>query len=171
MSWSISAGRYRLFESKDAWIAAFAAERDRLNWERWDRTKERQARALCLRRCYVNRAADPVDQAVQQVQDSASVGSRSITPCRSLRCPPKAKGARSEHGSVLGGKARGARLSSQWKSTVRPWRESDDSSSPMVSIERTRQLRRSRVSKACNSATCRTPRPGDASRHGEERYV
>jgi hypothetical protein len=55
MSWSISAGRYRLFESKDALIAAFAAERDRLNWERWDRTEQQHAddpRAL-LERCYV----------------------------------------------------------------------------------------------------------------------
>ena len=32
--------------------------------------------------------------------------------------PAKAKGARFEHGSVLGGKTRGARVSSQWKSTV-----------------------------------------------------
>jgi AcrR family transcriptional regulator len=31
---------YRLFESKDALIAAFAAERDRLNWEWWDRIEE-----------------------------------------------------------------------------------------------------------------------------------
>ena len=31
---------YRLFESKDALIAAFAAERDRLNWEWWDRIDE-----------------------------------------------------------------------------------------------------------------------------------
>ena len=30
----------RLFESKDALIAAFAAERDRLNWEWWDRIEE-----------------------------------------------------------------------------------------------------------------------------------
>ena len=32
--------------------------------------------------------------------------------------PAKAKGARFEHGSVLGGKTRSARVSSQWKSTV-----------------------------------------------------
>ena len=32
--------------------------------------------------------------------------------------PAKAKGTRFEHGSVLGGKTRGARVSSQWKSTV-----------------------------------------------------
>jgi hypothetical protein len=38
----------------------------------------------------------------------------SITPMP----PAKAKGARFEHGSVLGGKTRGARVSSQWKSTV-----------------------------------------------------
>src|SRR5271154_4260177 len=31
---------YRLFESKDALIAAFAAERDRLNWEWWDRIEK-----------------------------------------------------------------------------------------------------------------------------------
>jgi hypothetical protein len=31
--------------------------------------------------------------------------------------PAKAKGARFEHGSVLGGKTRAARVSSQWKST------------------------------------------------------
>ncbi|HEY1945018.1 MAG TPA: TetR/AcrR family transcriptional regulator [Roseiarcus sp.] len=34
---------YRLFESKDALIAAFAAERDRLNWEWWDRIEEQHA--------------------------------------------------------------------------------------------------------------------------------
>jgi hypothetical protein len=43
MSWSISAGRYRRFESEDALIAAFAAERDRLNWKRWDRTEQQHA--------------------------------------------------------------------------------------------------------------------------------
>jgi hypothetical protein len=31
--------------------------------------------------------------------------------------PAKAKGARFEHGSVLGGKTRAARVNSQWKST------------------------------------------------------
>jgi AcrR family transcriptional regulator len=31
---------YRLFESKDALIAAFAAEQDRLFWARWDRVEE-----------------------------------------------------------------------------------------------------------------------------------
>jgi AcrR family transcriptional regulator len=31
---------YRVFESKDALIAAFAAERDRLSWEWWDRIEE-----------------------------------------------------------------------------------------------------------------------------------
>jgi hypothetical protein len=40
--------------------------------------------------------------------------SMSITPMP----PAKAKGARFEHGSVLGGKTRGARVSSQWKSTL-----------------------------------------------------
>jgi hypothetical protein len=39
--------------------------------------------------------------------------SMSITPMP----PAKAKGERFEHGSVLGGKTRGARVSSQWKST------------------------------------------------------
>src|ERR1700679_1489447 len=39
--------------------------------------------------------------------------SMSITPSP----PGQAKGARFEHGSVLGGKTRGARVSSQWKST------------------------------------------------------
>jgi transitional endoplasmic reticulum ATPase len=39
--------------------------------------------------------------------------SMSITPSS----PAKAKGERFEHGSVLGGKTRGARVSSQWKST------------------------------------------------------
>lgn len=34
---------YRLFESKDALIAAFAAERDRLSWEWWDRIEEQYA--------------------------------------------------------------------------------------------------------------------------------
>lgn len=34
---------YRLFESKDALIAAFAAERDRLNWEWWDRIAKQHA--------------------------------------------------------------------------------------------------------------------------------
>jgi AcrR family transcriptional regulator len=34
---------YRLYESKDALIAAFAAERYRLNWERWDRIEEQHA--------------------------------------------------------------------------------------------------------------------------------
>src|SRR5271156_624981 len=34
---------YRLFESKDALIAAFAAEQDRLFWARWDRTEEQYA--------------------------------------------------------------------------------------------------------------------------------
>jgi len=34
---------YRLFESKDALIAAFAAERDRLNWEWWDRIEKQHA--------------------------------------------------------------------------------------------------------------------------------
>ena len=34
---------YRLFESKDALIAAFAAERDRSNWEWWDRIEEQHA--------------------------------------------------------------------------------------------------------------------------------
>jgi hypothetical protein len=40
--------------------------------------------------------------------------SMSITPMP----PAKAKGERFEHGSVLGGKTRGARVSSQWKSTL-----------------------------------------------------
>src|SRR5271170_5341958 len=39
--------------------------------------------------------------------------SMSITPSS----PGQAKGERFEHGSVLGGKTRGARVSSQWKST------------------------------------------------------
>src|SRR6266851_754291 len=34
---------YRLFDSKDALIAAFAAEQDRLFWARWDRTEEQHA--------------------------------------------------------------------------------------------------------------------------------
>src|ERR1700682_641553 len=34
---------YRLFESKDALIAAFAAEQDRLFWARWDRMEEQHA--------------------------------------------------------------------------------------------------------------------------------
>ena len=34
---------YRLFESKDALIAAFAAERNRLNWEWWDRIEKQHA--------------------------------------------------------------------------------------------------------------------------------
>jgi len=34
---------YRLFESKDALIAAFAAERDRLFWAWWDRIEEQHA--------------------------------------------------------------------------------------------------------------------------------
>src|SRR5579863_1439877 len=40
--------------------------------------------------------------------------SMSITPMP----PAKAKGARFEHGSVLGGKTRAARVNSQWKSTA-----------------------------------------------------
>src|SRR3984957_3192470 len=40
--------------------------------------------------------------------------SMSITPSP----PGQAKGAKFEHGSVLGGKTRGARVSSQWKSTL-----------------------------------------------------
>jgi AcrR family transcriptional regulator len=34
---------YRLFDSKDALIAAFAAEQDRLFWAWWDRIEERHA--------------------------------------------------------------------------------------------------------------------------------
>jgi AcrR family transcriptional regulator len=34
---------YRLFESKDALITAFAAEQDRLFWVRWDRIEEQHA--------------------------------------------------------------------------------------------------------------------------------
>jgi hypothetical protein len=34
--------------------------------------------------------------------------------------PGQAKGVRFEHGSVLGGKIRAARVSSQWKSTAPP---------------------------------------------------
>jgi AcrR family transcriptional regulator len=34
---------YRLFESKDALIAAFAAEHDRLFWVRWDRIERQHA--------------------------------------------------------------------------------------------------------------------------------
>src|SRR6267142_2003687 len=34
---------YRLFESKDALIAAFAAEQDRLFWVSWDRLEEQHA--------------------------------------------------------------------------------------------------------------------------------
>jgi AcrR family transcriptional regulator len=34
---------YRVFESKDALIAAFAAERARLSWEWWDRIEEQHA--------------------------------------------------------------------------------------------------------------------------------
>src|SRR5258707_5513507 len=34
---------YRVFESKDALIAAFAAERDRLSWEWWDRIEGQDA--------------------------------------------------------------------------------------------------------------------------------
>ena len=44
--------------------------------------------------------------------------SMSITPMP----PAKAKGARFEHGSVLGGKTRAARVNSQWKSTARACR-------------------------------------------------
>ena len=40
--------------------------------------------------------------------------SMSITPSP----PGHAKGAKFEHGSVLGGKTRAARVSSQWKSTA-----------------------------------------------------
>src|SRR3984957_2933626 len=41
--------------------------------------------------------------------------SMSITPSP----PGQAKGAKFEHGSVLGGKTRDARVSSQWKSTAK----------------------------------------------------
>ena len=34
---------YRLFDSKDALIAAFAAEKDRLFWAWWDRLEEQHA--------------------------------------------------------------------------------------------------------------------------------
>src|ERR1700737_3592985 len=34
---------YRLFDSKDALIAAFAAERDRSFWARWDHIEEQHA--------------------------------------------------------------------------------------------------------------------------------
>jgi AcrR family transcriptional regulator len=34
---------YRVFDSKDALIAAFAAEQDRLFWERWDRLEAQHA--------------------------------------------------------------------------------------------------------------------------------
>src|SRR6202451_28154 len=34
---------YRLFESKDALIAAFATEQDRLFWARWDGVEEQHA--------------------------------------------------------------------------------------------------------------------------------
>jgi AcrR family transcriptional regulator len=34
---------YRLFDSKDALIAAFAAEQDRLFWARWDQIEEQHA--------------------------------------------------------------------------------------------------------------------------------
>src|SRR6266404_8883684 len=34
---------YRLFESKDALIAAFAAEQDRMFWVSWDRLEEQHA--------------------------------------------------------------------------------------------------------------------------------
>src|ERR1700730_12552226 len=34
---------YRLFDSKDTLIAAFAAEKDRLFWAWWDRLEERHA--------------------------------------------------------------------------------------------------------------------------------
>ena len=34
---------YRLFDSKDALIAAFAAEQDRLFWARWDRIEKQHA--------------------------------------------------------------------------------------------------------------------------------
>ena len=37
------ASLYRLFESKDALIAAFATEKDRLFWEWWDRIEEQYA--------------------------------------------------------------------------------------------------------------------------------
>ena len=34
---------YRMFESKDALIAAFAAERNRASWVWWDRIEEQHA--------------------------------------------------------------------------------------------------------------------------------
>ena len=45
---------YRLFESKDALIAAFAAERDRSFWAWWDHIEEQHAeiRVFCWTRCY-----------------------------------------------------------------------------------------------------------------------
>ena len=44
---------YRVFESKDGLIAAFAAERNRASWVWWDRIEEQHAmiRSLCLKRC------------------------------------------------------------------------------------------------------------------------
>src|ERR1700722_14830360 len=53
--------------------------------------------------------------------------SMSITPSP----PGQAKGAKFEHGSVLGGKTRAARVSSQWKSTVIPTRVASRISWPL----------------------------------------
>jgi hypothetical protein len=46
-----------------------------------------------------------------------SVGSRSVTPCRSLRCPRSSSQGTFEHGSLLSGNLPAARVSSQRKST------------------------------------------------------
>src|SRR5690606_7506171 len=51
--------------------------------------------------------------------ENASAGLRSITPCRSLQCPPTQQpGAGSEHGSPLSGNLCLSRVNSQRKSTV-----------------------------------------------------
>src|SRR5690606_30494955 len=52
--------------------------------------------------------------------ENASAGLRSITPCRSLQCPPTQQpGAGSEHGSLLSGNLCLSRVNSQRKSTAK----------------------------------------------------
>jgi hypothetical protein len=71
----------------------------------------RGASASGLRRFSVEWKADPA---------LPSVGSRSVTPCRSLRCPRSSSQQTFEHGSLLGGSLPAARGSFQRKSTPRP---------------------------------------------------
>src|SRR3974377_2030852 len=65
---------------------------------------------------------NPVRRAISRIEKCCRYRQRRMTLNNSMsitpRSPAMPEGERFEHGSVLGGKTRAARVSSQWKSTI-----------------------------------------------------